>query len=101
MGWAIATAALACQTVIQRVLDFLVVPAVSDDLALEHFEEQAAASARRVFLFARRAVAWAHGSTVQRPALAHADASFSGARECVRTLQVAEREVTGDLHAAV
>ncbi len=76
VGRAVGLAPLATQAQVQRILDLLVLPTVLDDLPLEQLEEQPGATTGRVLFFAGGAKAWAHGASVQRTALAHADAAL-------------------------
>jgi GNAT superfamily N-acetyltransferase len=73
---AVARAPLAGQAEVESVLDLIRLPAVGDDLALEHLEQQPGAATRRVLLLTRDHVARAHhGRGIGDAALAYPDAA--------------------------
>src|SRR6185503_4671659 len=79
----VAAAALAPEAPLERLFDFLALPAGRDELAAQHFGEQARAAAGRVALFARAAVTRAHGAALGRAALPHPNAVPHRAHEAV------------------
>ena len=87
---AIAFAPFTRETQIERVFYVFVVPAADQRIALEHFEEQPCAPARRVLLFARHTVARAHRAAMLFPALADTDAPRRHEREAVVVVRVLE-----------
>src|SRR5207244_302445 len=68
---------------VKGVFHVLALPSVLDDLALEHFEQEASASASRVTLLTGRPIAGTHRSARRRPALPHSHATLGGARKPV------------------
>ena len=77
----------------------LVLPAAVERIALQHLEEQMRASTRRVCLFARRPVAWAHRSALMAPAFAHTDTADR--REGKAAMILREDEMRGRLSRMV
>src|SRR5947207_1583979 len=69
------------------MLDILVAPAISDDIALYHFPEQVGSAASRVFLFASHAKTRTHDAAFISPAFAHSYASQHGPREAALVLR--------------
>src|SRR5436190_23938559 len=69
-----ALASLAGKTEIERVLHVLVLPSAVERIALEHLEEQAGATTRRMRLFACRPIARTHCPAFVAATLADADA---------------------------
>ena len=88
---ALTFAALAGQAEVQRLLDVRVAPAVVQGVTLQHLEEQAGASAGRVFFLARHHIAGTHGAGMQLTAPAHAHAAQGRVRKAA--LIVGEREM--------
>src|SRR6185312_595461 len=72
---AVVLAALALQAEIECLGDRLAAPAVLDDVAAHHLEQQMRAPPRRVHLLARRLEARAHRLPARRAALADAEAA--------------------------
>src|SRR5205807_8353776 len=86
---AIALASFARETEIQRLPHVVVAPAARQRLAFEHLEEQPRASAARVLLVVRDAIARAHRAIVLAAALA--DAYATGRRKRKAAAIVRER----------
>src|SRR5205823_2292074 len=80
---ALALAALARETQVERVLHVLVAPTARQRIAFEHLEEQTGSSPRRMRLFARDPVTRAHRAAAVTAALADADAADRREREAV------------------
>src|ERR1700674_3764355 len=78
---AIAFAAFAGQTKIERFLHRLVLPAVFDDVALRHLPEQVGAAAGGVLFVARDAKARTHDSAFVAAALADSNAAQGSGRQ--------------------
>src|SRR6185437_8618180 len=74
---AIALAAFAAETKVERFFDGAALPQVFDWAAVQHFEQKTCPSAGRITLLARRLKAWAHDALagVLTPAGADSDAS--------------------------
>ena len=88
---AVVRAPLAGQAQVERVIDLAALPAVGDDLAAQHLEEQPRAPARRVLLLARDHVARAHHALgVGLAALSDADAAQRRVREVAAVVGVGE-----------
>src|SRR5690348_11747139 len=92
MDRAIALAALAGETEIERLLDGVTLPALLNRAAVQHLEQQARAPARRVALLARRHVTRAHDAllAVDAPARADADAAPRRLGEAAVILEIGE-----------
>ena len=78
---AVAFAAFAGETEIERFLHLFALPTVANDFALHHLEEQVGASAGAVLFFASDAIARAHRLLLVAAALAYAYAAQGRARE--------------------
>src|SRR5206468_1808030 len=81
-----ALAAFAGEAEIERVLDVRVLPAPSERVTVQHLEEQARASARRVCLLPSGPVARAHRPALVPAAFADADTPNSREREAPMVL---------------
>ena len=91
---AVVRAALAREAEVERLHHLVRLPAVGDDLAFEHLEQETRAAAGRVHLLARRHEGRAHDvDPVGRAALADADTADGRVREVAVVARVAELDL--------
>src|SRR4029077_16665107 len=81
VGGAFGLASLAGETQIQRFLDVLVLPAVTQYFALQQLKQHMRAASRAVLFFTRGHVARAHGAAIIFSTGSDPDASQCGFRE--------------------
>ena len=90
---AVAAARLAGQAQVERLADLGRAPAVGDQVAADHLEQQPGAAARRVLLLAGGLVARAHHGAGAVAALADPDAAAGGLGEVAAVVRVARATV--------
>src|SRR5690348_174498 len=78
---AIALAAFAGETQVERLLHVLVTPAILDDIFLSHLPEEMRPSTRGMLLLTRHAKARTHDAAFIAAALTHSNATQCGVRQ--------------------
>ncbi len=100
---AVAFAAFACQTKVERFLDMFIAPSIADHVAMHHLPEQVGPAAGRVHFFARDHVAWAHSVlrafAVFTAAFSHSHTTQCGMREAA--MIVGKLEIGGRIPGMV